>query len=204
MTLCSLALPHLLTKQQLQKQRQQEETVNDRTPIQAYDRRPTVCPDLFGVLCIAAVFDRLDQARLADILGTNLQQLQLATALAVRLGFATRLNPGSTEDMTAAAGTPRVASSSSISALGRSSQLLASSGSGAIPDSVLDDSAGAVAGAAAATPGGERGQGAAAAAGSLWDVEGSSGGAVAVVVDAETTSFLMMGALSAGGAALCC
>jgi hypothetical protein len=76
--------------------------------------------------------------------------------------------------------------------------LLATSGSGAIPDSVLDDSTAA---AAAAVPGGERGQGAAAAAaaaGSLWDVEGLSGGAVAVVVDAETTSFLMMGALSAG------
>lgn len=139
---------------------------------------------------------RLDQARLADILGTDLHQLQLATALAVRLGFATRLNPGSTEDMTAAAATPRVGSSSSMSALsvgplgvGSSQQVLGSSGSGAIPDSVFEESAAAAAGSSGA---GERVQG------GLWDVEASSEGAVAVVVDAETTSFLMMGALSAG------
>jgi hypothetical protein len=49
----------------------------------------------------------------------------------------------------------------------------------------------------------EEGQGgsplAAAAAAGVWDGSGDSGG-VAVVVDAETTSYLMMGALSPGGA----
>lgn len=38
---------------------------------------------------------RLDQARLADILGVELHQLLLATSIAIRLGFATRLSPGS-------------------------------------------------------------------------------------------------------------
>lgn len=35
---------------------------------------------------------RLDQARLADILGVELQQLLLATSLAIRLGFATKIS----------------------------------------------------------------------------------------------------------------
>lgn len=34
---------------------------------------------------------RLDQAQLSDILGVSREQLQLATALAVRLGFASKL-----------------------------------------------------------------------------------------------------------------
>lgn len=38
---------------------------------------------------------RLDQARLADILGVDLQQLLLATSIALRLGFATKLTVGS-------------------------------------------------------------------------------------------------------------
>lgn len=38
---------------------------------------------------------RLDQARLADILGVDLQQLLLATSIAIRLGFATKLSAGS-------------------------------------------------------------------------------------------------------------
>jgi hypothetical protein len=38
---------------------------------------------------------RLDQARLADILGVELRQLLLVTSLAIRLGFASKLSPGS-------------------------------------------------------------------------------------------------------------
>lgn len=144
---------------------------------------------------------RLDQARLADILGTNLGQLQLATSLAVRLGFATRLNLGSSDDVAgiAASSTPRIAGISSVRSLPAGPLGVSGAESGAIPDSVLDESG-------AVTPAGDRSEGAQGAAG-LWGEGGEqaaaagdgSGGAVAVVVDAETTSFLMMGALSSGG-----
>lgn len=67
-----------------------------------------------------------------------------------------------------------------------------------IPDS--DDEAAATPAAAAAAAGSP----AAAAGGGVWGSagDGADSGAVAVVVDAEATSYLMMGALSPGGAAL--
>lgn len=181
---------------------------------------------LMCLCCCIHTLCRLDQARLADILGTDLQQLQLATALAVRLGFATRLNNTNTTDelsaAAAAVGTPRVGSSSSIGGLlgGVSGRLLGSSGTplaaagssgstaAVIFDSLLEDTA-----AAAAAGGREGVQEGGVEADGVWGVaaagaaegEGGGGGglecgggAVAVVVDAETTSCLMMGALSAG------
>lgn len=41
--------------------------------------------------------NRMDQARMADILGVELQQLLIATSIAIRLGFATRLSIGTDE-----------------------------------------------------------------------------------------------------------
>eukprot|EP00878_Enallax_costatus_P018277 GHUV01019234.1.p1 GENE.GHUV01019234.1~~GHUV01019234.1.p1 ORF type:complete len:436 (+),score=146.98 GHUV01019234.1:202-1509(+) len=130
---------------------------------------------------------RLDQARLADILGVDLRQLLMATSIAIRLGFAAKVTAGADE-----LGTPL---------RGLSSNIPGGSQSLTIPDSDTESATSTAAAAAIA---------AAAAAGSgVWDdgssssaVGGGGGvdgaGAVAVVVDSEATSYLMMGALSPG------
>ncbi|WIA36338.1 hypothetical protein OEZ86_007659 [Tetradesmus obliquus] len=128
---------------------------------------------------------RLDQARLADILGVELRQLLLVTSLAIRLGFASKLSPGSSGEEPATPGLPaRAGLTSSSQAMG--SQVLS------VPDSTEEASGGSPVAAAAAGA-----AAAAAAAGGVWNGAADSGG-VAVVVDAETTSYLMMGALSPG------
>ncbi|KAF8055757.1 Fam91a1 [Scenedesmus sp. PABB004] len=165
--------------------------VSNRTSAAGDERVDPLEPLLYRLFLANST--RFDQARLADMLGAPLEQLLLATSLAIRLGFATRID--------ADAGAPPGAALSGGAGAGGSQVLT-------LPEDSDGDDAPAPPGAAPPSPGaaapGGGGGGAAAwaddaarAAGAGGGASGE-GGALAVVVDAEVTSYLMMGALSPG------
>eukprot|EP00775_Hariotina_reticulata_P005967 gene5967-6206_t len=137
---------------------------------------------------------RLDQAQLSEILGVSREQLHLATSLAVRLGFASKLGVGGSPGDDGLAGA--LASTRSAGSL----EAMSSQATLAIPDNIEESTFAANRAPAGTGVGVSPPAAANLVAEGSWGAAGGAGegGAVAVVVDAEATGYLMMGALSPG------